>query len=76
MPGVPTYPRSPIIKTRTLDSLHWGMLFALLLVTALAVDQRNNLKRKDARIQELCDLCHVLTLENVDLKQAAKEPKE
>ena len=61
------------MKTRTLDSLHWGMLFALVLVTALAVDQRNNLRRKDARIQELCDLSNALTLENVDLKQAAKK---
>ena len=61
------------MKTRTLDSLHWGMLFALVLVTALAVDQRNNLRRKDARIQELCDLSNMLTLENVDLKQAAKK---
>lgn len=61
------------MKTRTLDSLHWGMLFALVLVTALAVDQRNNLRRKDTRIQELCDLCNSLTLENVDLKQAAKK---
>lgn len=73
MPGVPTYLRENTMKTRTLDSLHWGMLFALVLVTALAVDQRNNQRRMDARIQELCDLCNALTLENVDLKQAAKK---
>ena len=39
-------------------------IVALLLTTALAVDQRNNLRRKDARIQEL---------DNTILKQAAKK---
>jgi len=43
------------MKTRNIDPLHWGMLFALLLVTALAVDQRNKIKVLESRIRALND---------------------
>ena len=64
------------MKLQIPDAILAMSLMALLIVTALAVDQRAIIKRRDARIQELCDLCNALTLENVGLKQAAKEPKE
>lgn len=33
------------------------------------------IRNRDKRIDELCDLCNQLTLENVDLKIRLKEPK-
>ena len=61
------------MKLQIPDAILAMSLMALVLVSCLAVDQRAIIKRRDARIQELCDLCNQLTLENVDLKQAAKK---
>ena len=61
------------MKLQIPDAILAMSVIALVLVTALAVDQRAIIKRRDVRIQELCDLCNQLTLENVDLKQAAKK---
>lgn len=60
------------MKLQMHDAILAMAVIALVFVTCLAIDQRNIIRCRDVRIQELCDLCNALTLENVDLKQAAK----
>jgi hypothetical protein len=49
----------------------WLVYFFVFGCLGYIIHLGNVLESKDARIKELCDLCNQLTIENVDLKQAA-----